>query len=85
MDIMHDFLEGTLQYEMKELLKHLISVNLLTLDEVNRAIECFPYAYSDVVDKPSQIASSTLHSSDHALKQSGMAFLFSLAKQVTSL
>lgn len=71
MDIMHDFLEGGLQYEVKELLKHLISTRLLSLQEVNAAIESFSYGYSDVTDKPSPISSTTLSSTDHSLKQSG--------------
>lgn len=68
---MHDFLEGILQYEVKELLKCFISTNIITLDEVNSAISSYSYGYSDVVDKPSQIAATTLHSSDHSVKQSG--------------
>ena len=71
MDIMHDFLEGSLQYEVKELLKHLVSTRLITLQEINAAIESFSYGYSDVADKPSQISAITLSSTDHSLKQSG--------------
>ena len=71
MDIMHDILEGSLQYEVKELLKHLIYISLITLVEVNDAIVSFPYGYSDLADKPSPIASTTLASADNHLKQSG--------------
>ena len=71
MDIMHDLLEGSLQYEVKELLKHVTSNRLITLAEVNNAIESFPYGSSDIVDKPSPIASTTLLSEDNRLKQSG--------------
>ena len=71
MDIMHDILEGSLQYEVKELLKYLISSRLITLDQVNEAIQSFSYGYSDVADKPSLIASTTLDSADNRLKQSG--------------
>ncbi len=72
MDIMHDMLEGVLQYEVKEMLKVFKSSGLISLKEVNEAIEAFPYGYTDVADKPSSIADTTLTSSDHSLKQKGM-------------
>ena len=69
-DIMHDVLEGCLQYETKELLKYLIlEKQCFTLEYLNSKIEFFPYAYFDATDKPSLIAS--LLTSDHSLKQGG--------------
>ena len=76
MDIMHDFLEGILQYEVKELLKHLMFAKMITLIEVNDAIVSFPYGSTDVTDKPAQILLTTLRSSDHSIKQSGMALIY---------
>ena len=55
MDIRHDILEGSLQYEVKELLKHLIFTRMITLVEVNNAIESFPYGYSDILDNLLQL------------------------------
>lgn len=75
-DCMHDILEGTLQYEVKELLKSLISRGLITLEQINSRIALFPYSSCDVVNKPSPVS---LSSSDHSLKQTGMLVLtFSL-------
>lgn len=47
-DIMHDVLEGSLQYEVKELLKHLIrSEKDFSLKDLNEIIESFPFVGSD--------------------------------------
>ena len=68
---MHDILEGNLQYEVKELLKHLIlAEHYFTLKELNKSIERFPYVASDKATKPS-IAPQVLSSSDKSLKQKG--------------
>lgn len=72
MDIMHDFLEGLLPYEVKELLKYFIQANIITLKLINEAIAYFPYGYHDIRDKPSIISSTTFASSDRSLKQSGI-------------
>ena len=69
---MHDILEGSLQYEVKELLKHLIQAeHFFTLKELNESIEGFPYVASDKATKPSIIAPQVLSSSDESLKQKG--------------
>jgi len=71
-DIMHDILEGSLQYEVKEFLKHLIlHSNYLTLETLNVKIQRFPYQQSDKTNKPTQIKESVLSSSTHSLKQEG--------------
>ena len=72
MDIMHDILEGSLQYEVKELLKYLTSSRLISLDQVNVAIQSFPYGSTDITDKPSPIPPTTLDSEDNRLKQLGI-------------
>ena len=71
MDAMHDLLEGVVQYEIKELLKHVISERLISLQEINDAIVSFPYGYADVLNKPLPIADITLSSTGHKLKQTG--------------
>ena len=46
-DVMHGILEGSLQYEVKELLKYFIHTEkYLTLDELNKKITEFPYVLS---------------------------------------
>ncbi len=72
MDIMHDILEGILQYEVIELLKCLITEKTCTLQYINRRISLFPYGYSDVANKPSEISFDNLTSSDHKLRQNGI-------------
>ena len=73
MDIMHDVLEGVLQYEVKELLKYLVlSEKRLSIHYINRRLSMFPYGYSDVSNKPSEISLDHLSSSDHKLRQNGI-------------
>ena len=71
MDVMHDILEGTLQYEVKELLKYLTSRGICTLHHINCKIKSFPYGFSEVVNKPSEITADHLSSNDHKLRQNG--------------
>ena len=76
-DVMHDILEGSLQYEVKELLKHFIlTEKYFTLDELNKKIDEFPYVLSDNATKPAQIAQTVLASSDHTVKQKGSYIYF---------
>ncbi len=71
-DIMHDILEGSLQYELKELLKYFIlERNSITLSLLNRKITSFRYGPIESRNKPVPISYSSLTSSDHSLKQSG--------------
>jgi hypothetical protein len=70
-DIMHDVLEGSMQYEVKELLKCLFRRRLLSLVELNDIAKTFPYAPCDAKNKPSLISTTTMASSDNLLKQTG--------------
>ena len=72
-DIMHDILEGCLQYEVKELSKYFIlDQNIISLFLLNDKIDVFSYGYIDTPNKPSQISLASLKSSDHNLKQTGL-------------
>lgn len=72
-DVMHDLLEGVLQYEVKLLLVQFISEDhYFTLAQLNHRIESLELGYSEARDRPSQIMPTTLSSSDKHLKQSGM-------------
>ena len=72
MDIMHDVLEGVLQFEVKELLKYLIDNNYCTLRSINNKIASFPYDGSDITTKPTIISAEHLRSSDNKLRQNGL-------------
>jgi hypothetical protein len=68
-DVMHDVLEGVAPYEVKEMIKLMVSNGYFTLTELNAQISNFAYAESDLRSKPSVIPSSTLSSNDHKLNQ----------------
>ena len=72
-DIMHDVLEGSAPYEVKELLKYLVTERMVTLEDVNSQIEHFLYTPPDAINKLTSIPVSTFNSSDHSLKQKGMS------------
>ena len=71
MDVMHNILEGTLEYEVKELIKYLTSEGIISLQDLNSIIYTFPYGRSDVKNKPTEISATQLSSPDHKLSQSG--------------
>lgn len=73
-DVMHDMLEGVLQYEIKLLLRHMIlEEKLCTLAQINSRLASFDYGYQMSKDKPSPITDSRIHSSDsNLLGQSGV-------------
>lgn len=72
-DVMHDLLEGVLQYECKEMLKIFISEQkYLTLDQLNERIKRFDYGYYNDKNKPSPISLQTLNNSNNSLKQKGL-------------
>ena len=76
---MHDILEGSLQYKVKELLKYFIHTEkYFTLDELNKKINEFPYVLSDKATRPATIAPTVLASSDHTIKQKGCTNILSL-------
>lgn len=69
-DVMHVILEGIAQLEVKCVLKHLVLSGQIDLDTFNSAILGFPYALTDVRDKPCPITYTTLASNDNKIKQS---------------
>ena len=70
-DIMHDVLEGVLQYETKLVLIHLIqSCHYLTLRYLNHLIACVNLSYMEVSSRPTEISLS-----DDKLKQNGKLLL----------
>ena len=71
-DIMHDVLEGVLQYEVKLLLQFIVDIErYITLEEFNSRLEHVELGYMEVKDRPTLISVRTLHSSGSSLKQKG--------------
>lgn len=69
-DIMHDMLEGVLQYEVKLLLEHLIKeCRHFKLSFFNHMIEAIELGYMEVRNRPTLIV---LNMEDRLLKQNGM-------------
>jgi len=72
-DVMHDLLEGALQYELKLMLQYMIRVETyFSLDRLNTRLMNMDMGYMEVKDQPTSISSATLNSSGHSLKQAGM-------------
>lgn len=71
-DIMHDILEGTLQYEVKLMLQILIHTDkYFTLDQLNSWIENFELGYMESSNRPTTISAATINSGGNTLKQNG--------------
>lgn len=71
-DVMHDVLEGALQYETKLLLRQLIlSEHYFTLVDLNQQIDGLELGYTEVKNRPSPISANTIDEKDGLLKQSG--------------
>lgn len=71
--VMHDVLEGILQYEAKLLLRHLIyDEGCFTLDQLNSRIGRMELGFMESSNRPSQISATTLQSQDsNLLTQNG--------------
>ena len=69
-DLMHDLLEGVIQYEIKLVLQYCVSQNFISLEEFNQRLVKFDYGYSELSDKPTQITSRTFQSDSKNLRQS---------------
>lgn len=76
-DIMHDVLEGVLQYEAKLMLQVMVSKeNYFTLDELNSRIENFELGYMESKNRPTAISSTTLFSNGNSLRQFIQVIIF---------
>ena len=75
-DVMHDILEGTLELCMRHVLIQFVQEEkLFSLDVLNARIQATRYGPSEVKNKPTVIAPSSLASDGH-LKQSGIYVVF---------
>ena len=72
MDIMHDILKVCCNMRWRRCLNFFKSRRILSLEDINNAIDTFPYRYADAADKPSPISDTTLDSTEtNSLKQKG--------------
>ena len=70
-DVMHDVLEGVLQYEGRHLLAKLISEQHISLETLNSRLAIIDVGYMDKTNRPSPITSAALHEKCRNLKQNG--------------
>ena len=71
-DVMHDVLEGVLQYETKLLLREFINIDhYFTLPQLNHQISAFELGYSEIKSRSSPLSHTTLQERESNLKQSG--------------
>lgn len=54
-DILHDFLEGVVPFELHLCIQDLIKKKYISLETLNQAIKEFPYSFSDKTDKPQPV------------------------------
>ena len=72
-DIMHDVLEGALEYEVKLMLAHMISEEkYFTFNQFNSRLENMELGYMEAKDRSTLIANTTLFSASNKLKQEGI-------------
>ena len=72
-DIMHDVLEGALQYEVKLMLHWMIeSACYFTLDDLNSRLENLELGHMESKSHPSLISGKTMMSEGNSLKQNGL-------------
>lgn len=70
-DVMHDVLEGCLQYEAKLLLHYCIDQKFFTRKTLNHKISTFDFGHTVENNRPATISHTTLRSGDNLLKQKG--------------
>ncbi len=71
-DVMHDILEGALQYELKLVLQYCIRTRrFFRLSALNEKIEGMELGYMES-DRPAPITAKTLRSTSNVLKQKGI-------------
>ncbi len=72
-DVMHDILEGVLQYETKLLLVYYVyDAKVFSSTVLCEIMESYEFGYMEVKNRPTPVESKTLRSKDNLLKQNGM-------------
>lgn len=70
-DIMHDVLEGVLQYEVKLVLRHCVDSKFIKVKTLEKLMEAFEYSYLEVRSRPTPIDKKILNNHDNSLRQNG--------------
>ena len=71
-DVMHDLLEGVLQYEGSLILKYVIRDQCyMTCTDFARVLGDLELGYMEIDNRPTDIPAATLNSSDRSLGQKG--------------
>ena len=70
-DVMHDLLEGALQYEVKLLLNYMTENCSLIIQELNSRLENVDLGYKEMKNKLTVISVKTMNSDGNSLKQNG--------------
>ena len=81
-DILHDVLEGALQYETKLMLREFICHDrYFSLEQLNQIIESYDFGYLETKNRPTPVALCSLTTdSDYSLKQSGIQIIIKVFK-----
>ena len=80
-DIMHDLLEGVLQYEAKLMLQTFVNdKKYFTLDEFNSRLENLELGYTESKSRPTLISHKTFNSESNSLKQNGLCSMCTLMR-----
>lgn len=76
-DVMHDVLEGVLEYETKLLLRYCIDEKkYFTSMELQDWMEGFEYGYTETPNRPTPITREILRKKDNSLNQNGKIFYY---------
>ena len=71
-DIMHDVLEGILQYEAKLMLQYMINVeNFFSVNMFNSKLRNLELSSAESKNRPTSISVKTINSEGNSLKQNG--------------
>ena len=71
-DVMHDLLEGALQYEVKILIREMTHIKeYFTLDLFNTRLTTTELGYMEIKDRPTVLDERKISSSGHTLSLSG--------------
>lgn len=71
-DVMHDILEGVLQYGMKLLLCHCVfTEKYFTAEQLHHLTEVFEHGFMEISNRPTPITKDVLQKNDNSLRQNG--------------
>lgn len=86
-NVMHDVLEGALQYEVKLMLRVMVyEEEYFTLHNLNSRLENMDLGYMETKDRPTPLAEATLRSSSGvSLKQTGMCNIKIVCKSLVNV